>query len=98
MIPSYEPEDTVPSRLNFMMTTLKKPFSVNQIVKARVSFRPSVVAGNYYRIKEIHPAKSYSRWMVGVAQLGSLKGSSDAAIIETLDSEYFSAMDAVRLR
>lgn len=70
-----------------------KPFSINQIVKAQVSFRPLVVAGNYYRVAQIYPSQSYSRWMVGVTWLRKMKNSKSSAILETLDAGYFSKMD-----
>ena len=75
-----------------MARSLKKPFLINQIVKAKVSYESSVVAGHYYRVKEVVPARCFSGWMVGVARLGS------GSVVETLDAGYFGKSDVVRPR
>lgn len=62
----------------------KKPFSINQVVRAKVSYRPAVIAGNFYRVREVNPAQCYSGWMIGIAPLGR-----STAVIETLDAGYF---------
>jgi hypothetical protein len=72
-----------------MTRSFKKPFSINQIVKAKVSYRPAVVAGDFYRVKQVSPAMSYSGWMVGVAALGRSKALKGAPVVETLDAGYF---------
>jgi len=71
-----------------MAKSSKKPFLIDQIVKAKVSYRPAVIAGNHYRVREIVPARSFSGWMVGVAGLGR-----SPSIVETLDAGYFSRSD-----
>jgi len=73
-----------------MTRSSKRPFFINQIVKAKVSYQPSVVAGNHYRVKEVIPARCFSGWMVGVARLGRSK-----SVIETLDAGYFGKSDVV---
>ena len=76
-----------------MARSLKKPFFINQIVKAKVSYESSVVAGNYYRVKEVIPARCFSGWMVGVAPLGRSK-----PVVETLDAGYFGKSDVLQPR
>jgi len=76
-----------------MARSSKKPFLINQIVKAKVSYRPSVIAGNHYRVREVVPARSFSGWMVGIARLGRSQ-----SIVETLDAGYFGESDISRLR
>jgi hypothetical protein len=67
---------------------LKKPFSVNQIVRAELSYRPLIIAGNYYRVVKVNRAPSFSRWMIGVAGL-----ENSSALLETLDAGYFSKIN-----
>jgi hypothetical protein len=69
----------------------KRPFFINQIVKARLGFRPEVVAGNCYRVVKVARAISYSGWMVSIAPLKS--NSRQLRILETLDSEYFAHLN-----
>jgi len=70
------------------MSSVKRPFCVNEIVKARLSFPPSVTAGNYYVVKRVSSAMSYSGWMVAVAQVGRQQ-SVRSKVVATLDAGYF---------
>jgi hypothetical protein len=64
-----------------------KPFALNQVVQARVSYRPLVRASSYYRVVEVDVARSYSGWMVGVAELKA--GRIPKRPLVTLDAGYF---------
>ena len=69
------------------MSPPKRPFSVNEIVNARLSFPPSVTAGDHYVVRSVRPAKCYSGWMVAVARVGRRR--TQPKVIATLDAGYF---------
>jgi|SRR6185437_891365 len=73
-----------------MTKRLKRPLAINQIVKAKLSYQPSIIGGDYYRVLNVNRALSYSRWMVSVVAL------KDFSITETLDAGYFSELDGTQ--